>query len=472
MGERARRKPYLPFHVQWQEKPVLSLPNRLSALWLTLRSKVTNNGTYFNGILAAYVSQALQMVAQIILIPLYVNHLGEQYFGVLMIVMTTMAATNIIATWSIGGITRRFGDCFSRDDIAALRVRYAAAKYVFLGFGGSMILIETLIGLAICGYVYSKPGAHVDYDVVLTIIFAAVNVFLTVDNMVEVAALTAKNRLSAAYALQIESLIVFFFCVVMWFELGGGLAGVFPSMIAGAICSRITVWFYWRRQGLQLRWRCLRDEVRVEAAQLFDTLKRGYPMYSLIFAGLQMDTVVLGILGNPVVVGKYVLIWKIAEVGIFLIWRFSENLQPEIFRAFDTGDRERVIRIYRLGIRSIAAISALAAIVYALFGNWLVRIWIGSGAVPEDWLAYALAGAAIFWLGTARLSQIVAFSSSNLKGLIRVSAVELVARLAIFAVLAPFVGYLAPLIAINAVHALGCAYAYVKIARAGVAGRR
>lgn len=444
----------------------------IRAAFQALLAKARNNPDYISGIAVAYISQALQILAQIFLVPLYIAQLGMRDFGTLMMFMTFVAGVNIVTTWSIGGITRSFSDAAAHERFDLLRTRYAAAKYVFLGFGAFFLFVSAALVLSVGHFVLSD-SQHFDGTLILLVILgAAALILLTIDNMVEIAALMAMKRLVVVWLLQIESLAVFVVLVVAWLKSGGGIAGIFPCMAMGVIVSRLTVWIYWRQKQIGLRLKFLHNDVPGEARRLAAAFRDGYPAYSLIFAALQMDTLLVGFLGDPAMVGRYVLIWKIAEVGIFLLWRLSENLQPDLLRAFATGDHARAMRLFRHGVAAMALISLVAGIGYALLGQWAVGLWVGRDLVPDDALAYALAGAAVFWLGTARLSQIVAFTSGRLRGLIIVSGLELLVRLGLSVGLFPVVGYLAPLIAVSVAHALGCAWAYILIARPVVRGDR
>jgi hypothetical protein len=95
----------------------------------------------------------------------------------------------------------------------------------------------------------------------------------------------------------------------------------------------------------------------------------------------------------------------------------------------------------------------------------VVELWIGIENTPDSHVAYILAGGAIFWLASARLSTIIAYSLLNLRPLNILQAVELGSKIIITFILFPYTGYLAPLIAINIVHILGVAIWYRRLGR-------
>jgi hypothetical protein len=108
------------------------------------------------------------------------------------------------------------------------------------------------------------------------------------------------------------------------------------------------------------------------------------------------------------------------------------------------------------------AVALIAAIAYGAVGPWLVRMWVGSAA-PDDRIAFVLAGAAVFWLAVARLPSVFAYATVRLRQLLTVSGIELTAKVVVTMSLFSELGYLAPLVAINAIHVLGLAVAYRRL---------
>jgi len=124
------------------------------------------------------------------------------------------------------------------------------------------------------------------------------------------------------------------------------------------------------------------------------------------------------------------------------------------------GENEWLQRTYSKSMRWMTVLSLLAGVIYALFGSWIVQLWVGPASTPQNNLAYILAGSAIFWLGIARIPGVFAHTMVRLKSLNTIAGLELIGKLVLTLVLFPRVGYLAPLIAISAIHVGGIAFAY------------
>jgi O-antigen/teichoic acid export membrane protein len=191
---------------------------------------------------------------------------------------------------------------------------------------------------------------------------------------------------------------------------------------------------------------------------------RGYALYGmLLITLLQADTLLIGWLGGAVMVAEFVLVWKIADVVIQTLWRIPESLQPYLVQMDARGEMARMRRLFDQGQKWLTVMGILCGGLFALLGPYLVELWVGAEQAPDSRLAYVLAGGAIFWSVSARLPAIYGFSLVRLAALNRATGIELAARVAMTLALFPFMGYLAPLIAVNVAHASGVAALYRRI---------
>jgi O-antigen/teichoic acid export membrane protein len=175
---------------------------------------------------------------------------------------------------------------------------------------------------------------------------------------------------------------------------------------------------------------------------------------------LQADSIILGMLGGAALVADYVLIWKVADVGMQALWRLPESLVPYLIHMDAKGDHARMRAIYSSARKGMVALSAVAAVGYAIFGQAIVELWVGAENAPDLPWGYALAGGALFWMVVARLPAIYAFATIRMKPLVAVLAFETIGKVILLLALFPILGILAPLLAVNVVHVLGVAYFY------------
>ena len=255
---------------------------------------------------------------------------------------------------------------------------------------------------------------------------------------------------------------MFAVAVIPVLHLGWGIPGVVAALTGGVVVSRCLSLVLLRRH--RIHWKLPRGEARQWLARLLGPMGRGYALYGMLLVTLlQADTLLIGWLGGAVMVAEFVLVWKIADVVIQMLWRIPESLQPYLVRMDARGETARMRRLFGQGQKWLTAMGIVCGGLFALLGPDLVELWVGADQAPGGRLAYALAGGAIFWSVSARLPAIYGFSLVRLAALNRAVGIELVARVAMAIGLFPFMGYLAPLVAVNVAHVSGVAVLYRRI---------
>lgn len=431
-----------------------------------LRERIRRHPDYVGAVLTGYGLVALNILVQVLLVPLYLRTLGKYEFGVLMVLLSFINYSAIGITWMAGGMARALGEYAAQRDDDGFARAYALSKVVYVAYALLLAVPIVALGIHPASPLFgSVPAAHLR-EVRLAVLAAALYFVVHYDFSVERLAFTALQRQLAGNVLQGISLAVFVASVVPWLLGGGGLEGVLVCLLAGVVTARAASWIYWRRVGMRVRWRLPDRESLPLLRRLVGRVGIAYVAYGIVLLTLQADTLIVGWMVGVEAAAEFVLIWKIAEVLVQIIWRIPEYLQPYIVQMDARGETERIESLYKDAMRWLQVLSLLAAVGYAVLGPWVVRLWVGEANAPQSELGYVLAGAAVFWLASARLPAIIAFSTVRLGSLIRVSAAELAGKLLLTVLLFPRLGYVAPLLAVNLVHAGGIAWAYRRLVHA------
>jgi O-antigen/teichoic acid export membrane protein len=222
---------------------------------------------------------------------------------------------------------------------------------------------------------------------------------------------------------------------------------------------------YWLRARPYRGWRLEAARFGPLISRLIGPMGGGFLLYGIFLLLLQADVIIVGVLGGAEVAAQFVLVWKIAEVLILLIWKMPEHLIPYLIHLDAGGRRERLAEIYAQADKVLVGCSLIAGVGYAVWGGVLVEFWVGAGHAPDDAWAFALAGGAIFWLGIARLPAVFAYSLVRLRELNFVAGGETIGKLVLVLVSFPWLGYLAPLAALNVMHVAITARAYRRLRR-------
>jgi len=365
---------------------------------------------------------------------------------VLMLAMINYATVGV--GWLSGGLQRILGEAFGTKNDAGFVQAIDVGKIIFLGYG----IIAALLAIAMVAFLDRSRlplGAA---------IVAGLFLVVTYESAIERLALTAAARLAAVNLLQFAQVTAYAISVMFVLRAGGGLLGVFACQLGSVLFARLLLPLCW--QGARPIAKHVIGTLRPLLVRLTGRMGGGYFLSVALIVSLQSDVLVIGWLGGAETAARYVLLWKIAEVGVTALWRISESWSPILIRMDATNEHAILVRQYRHIVVLLLATAIPAGLAYALLGPWITMLWLGAEHAPKDPLGFVLAGAAIVWVGLARLPSILSYSLARFRVWSAIACFEIAARLALTVALYPRFGYLAPLVALNIVHVCGVAAAY------------
>jgi O-antigen/teichoic acid export membrane protein len=399
-------------------------------------------------LLSGYLAMAGNIIAQVVLVPVYLITLGAEGFGllVLMLAMINYAAVGI--GWLNGGLQRILGEAFGTRNDAGFVQAIDVGKIIFLAYGAA----AALLGIGLVAFL-DRSQVPLGAAIVAGFFLVA-----SYESSIERLALTAAARLAAVNLLQFVQVLAYAISVVFVLRAGGGLFGVFACQLGSVLVARVLLPLCW--QGTRPIAKHMIGTLRPLLARLTGRMGGGYFLSAALMLTFQSDVLVVGWLGGAEVAARYALIWKIAEVGVNALWRISESWSPILVRMDATNEHDIIMRQYRHIAVLLLATAIPAGLAYALLGPWVTTLWLGAEQAPKGQLGFVLAGAGMVWMGLARLPSILSYSLARFRLWTGIACVEVAARLALTVALYPRFGYLAPLVALNVVHLCGIAVAY------------
>jgi O-antigen/teichoic acid export membrane protein len=399
-------------------------------------------------LLSGYLWMVANIIAQLILVPIYLHALGATGFGVLVLILALITYANVGVGWLSGGLQRILGETFSTKNYAGFVQAVDVGKIILLAYGAAAALLGIGV-VAFLGHTLVPLSAAIVASLFLVASYEA---------SIERLALIATTRLAAVNLLQFAQVVVYAISVVFVLRAGGGLLGVFACQLGSVLVARILLPLCW--QGTRPTAKHSVSTPRPLLARLTGRMGGGYFLSSALMLTSQSDILLIGWLGGAEVAARYALIWKIAEVGVNALWRISESWSPILVRMDATNEHEIIMRQYRHLAALLLATAIPAGLAYTLLGPWVTTLWLGAEQAPKDQLGFVLAGAGIVWMGLARLPSILSYSLARFRLWTGIACVEVAARLALTVAFYPRFGYLAPLVALNIVHVCGIAAAY------------
>lgn len=419
-----------------------------------LHDRLPINRDYLAALVTGYGLMAVIIVIQLVLIPLYLTHLGKEKFGVLAMIMVANNYAAIGISWLSGSMARVLAERAAVDDREGFREAYTFSKVVYVFYAVIAVSVFWLVAPWLLANALSDD--EIFYAVALSCIYFVLAYEYNADRQ----AFMARKWQAKSNLREVVGQIVFACLVVIGLYKGMGLPGVVLSQIAGIACTRLLVWWYWRKDDYKLGSTWKFTNARTLWKRVSGKVGRHYAIYGVLLLTLQADTLIVGWLAGPEIAANYYLLWRIPEVFILLLWRIPGSYAPHLIAMDARREHDALSRNYRIGLYSMSILAGIAALLYGIAGNTIVHLWVGENA-PVGYLPYAIAALAMFFISIARWPAEVAYALMNTKPLVSLVAIELVAKLMLIAILFSSIGYLSPIVAVCLVHIFGISYLYI-----------
>lgn len=407
---------------------------------------------------SGYALMGVTILIQFVLVPLYLQHLGKEAFGILVLLLAAINYGAIGITWLSGGMARILGERVAAGSSSELADAYAFSKYVYLVYA---VVTVAAFALLMPWLVRDESySADVHYAVALACLYFIVLYEYNADRL----AFIALCRQTAGNSVEAAGQIVFALGVATALHLGGGLATVIAAQIAGLLVTRSLAWVYWRKEGFPLRWRWPLSSSAHLWKRVTGKMGRDYVLYGILLLTLQADVLIIGWLAGPEVAAAYYLLWRVPEVCALMLGRIPGVFSPHLIQMDSRGEAVRIQDSYHKGLKIMLALSALAGLGYATAGSWFVHYWVGDNA-PPGFIPYILAGAALFFIAVSQWPAAIAYALVKTGPLVRITGLYLAVKLAIIFLFFEKLGYLTPVIAIIVTHMLGVFFLYLKMGK-------
>ena len=421
-----------------------------------LKNLKISTKSFLSAVLTGYALMAVHMLTQIILTPIYLNTLNDEKFGILMIFLNIITFAVFGISWFSGGLVRLLGEYWSNNKLTKFNETLILGKYVFTSYA----LLTALLSLIL--YYFLKQFGYLNSIEFFTVILILIYFILNYEALTERQAFVATNWQALGNNIETTKIIVFFFLVIFLLPKYKSLNVVFAALIAGVITQRVITGIYLRFKIGFSGWSKFTNSMKPDLNQFLSTKGLNYFYFGTLVLLLQLDVVIIGIIGGPIVAGKFVLLWKIPEVLGLILGKIPTSLEPKIIHLDSKSELSSYSKFFLNSKTFFIIICFITSIFYILAGEHLVRIWVGENAPKDDWMYY-IAGVALFFYSISRWPISFAFAQVKLRQLIKVSLIEFSFKIIFTLVLFRFFSYASPLIGMIIIHIIYVARGYQKI---------
>lgn len=346
---------------------------------------------FFSGLGSGYIALILNALMMIILMPFFLNHLGEEMMGIYIMIAGLTNMLNL----GIGWLSEASSLTLSSRSHAHKKHYLVAPIYnmqqLIFGFYGIAIML--LLWLAAFLLPYFWHPLHADYmqqvQISLLLFSAHYVVFLLHNG--DLSFLTSQLRLDLANACRAIYNIIFCALTIALLYLHPSLYVVFIAQIVTTVLLGAASQIYLRRYHLS--WL----KVKLPRRQVWRAVlvRIGGPIAAI--AGLwgimlYADTALVGFLLGPIAAAHYFAGAKIADLLALILIRISETASPYFARLHKPSEKQALDLFYLEFQRLLIYLCIIAAAGYAFFGEAVMNLWLGSNAP-------ALPSSMFIWIG-------------------------------------------------------------------------
>ena len=396
---------------------------------------------------SGYFLVLVNMLSQFLLAPFYLNHLGEIQFGILMMILNVLNLGALGVGWVSGGLVREFGKSWASNDFESFRNASACGKYLFTGYA----LCVSLVGVSCYSWLIQD---NKDSDILLfAVLYAGAYFVFNYEALPERIAFKGADRQATGNFIESARVMVFMLVTILTLSYRPEISTVIIALLSGLLLQRSITTFYWQKSVGGIGWKRLDTDVLAVFKRLTNTQGRQYLTYGALGLLLQSDVLLIGFLAGPELAAQFVLLWKIPEAIGLVLWRIPSSLEARVIQLQSLERIDELVTIFYSGRRYFLLVVSATCLLYGVFGEWLALRWVGEFARAESWM-YITSAVALFFTTMARWPISFGYAMGGLSNLVKITAIELMAKAVLIILFIEYFGIVTPIIATILVHCL------------------
>lgn len=339
------------------------------------------------GATATMLSKGIVLAVNAISIPITIRYLGPENFGVWVAISTALSMLLTLDLGVANSLTNFLSEAYARDD------RDHASTYTTTALA-VMVSVDVLVAF-IAWWIWPSLqwdrvfhlSSVADAPVVGRAVAVALAIFL-----IGLPAGLAPKILGAYQELRIANLFIAagsllnLVSIVVLIRLHAGLVALVAASSAALVAANLLalVWiFLFSKPWLVPR---LRHLQRLAARRM---MQSGSEFFVLQIAGLivfNSDNLVVTHYLGPVEVASYSVAWRLVGYAAIAQTLIAPALWPAFSEAFARGDLPWIRRTFRRTMALTMTVAVAGCLVFAIAGQWIIRVWASRAAVPSETL--------------------------------------------------------------------------------------
>ena len=390
--------------------------------------------SYNQSLIYSYLTIILLSIFQISIVPIILKITSENdYASFLVFQNIVIGFTNFIG-WLSASSVKRLADYFYKKNIHSFNELYSLLKIFFI-----IYLVLSSIVYLILHVIFFDSFLDISKPILVSItVFIYISIIIT--TAPENSVMVSISKLELLNKFKFYSSILFCILSVSLLYLQQSISAIYISYsISGIITFLLIKKFmksnFYGLMKINKYWGFKKKELK----RTFFEIGLKASIYSIFRYFIFIDIICLTILLDSEEVIKFSFYWLPANFVMLLLFKFSENIQPQLIEKFSKSDYSGLSIIINRIFARILIIGVSCAFLYFLIFPFFASWWVDLNIVDY----YALFFFSIFLLliALARFGLSILYSNANYSGLIKISLVELIGKFLLILVLFKVTGF-------------------------------
>lgn len=409
---------------------------------------------FISGLGAGYVALIVNALMMIILMPFFLHHLGEEMTGLYIMIASLTNVMNFGIGWmaEASSVTIAARSHAHRAHYLVKPI-YRLQQMIFGGYG-IIMCVMMIVSSFILPYVWQPADPEQLVQVQLSLWLFGLHYVIYLLHNGDLSFLISQLQIDFANYCKASYYVIFCVLALALLHIWPSLYIVFVAQLITTLIMGAFSQLYLRKYHLswiqfmrprRILWRAILMRVGGPIAAI--AVMWGVVMYA--------DTALVGFLLGPAAAAHFFAGTKIADTLALMITRISETATPYFARLKKPAEEETRKFFYLQFQRILLFLSIIAAAGYGLFGEDVMKLWLGSSAPELPPALFWLAGMTIIFRTLIKFEHNVIISLQSVKKIIPTSFIETVLRVGALVVCVHLFGLPGVLISFIAVYLFG-----------------
>ncbi len=339
----------------------------------------------FEAVGSAVLSKGVLVLVNVLSIPIVIRYLGAESFGIWTTISTFLAMLLVLDFGVANSLTNFISEAYARNDHEHASRYSTTALCLMTAISGLLGLIAWVLWPHLDWYTIFHLSSRAESTVVSRAVAIALLIFLLdLPSRLAVKVLGGYQELRTANLFAALGSVGNLITIVLLVHLHAGLAALVAGSESALVGTDILclIWLLcFHKPWLRPR---LAHLSRTAARRM---MQLGVEFFMLQIAGLVVfnsDNLVVTHYLGPAEVAPYSVAWRLVGYAAIVQSLLSPALWPAFSEAFERGDLSWVRRAFRHTMWITMGTAASFAILLALAGRWMIRVWATQAAVPGE----------------------------------------------------------------------------------------